>query len=71
MNFEGKHVIIDAFECDRDFLNDKAYLEPLLIQVAKDTGMKVLHSYFHPFYPQGVTGMMVLATSHISIHTWP
>jgi spermidine synthase len=71
LNLEGKHVIIDAFECDREFLNNKAYLEPLLLQVAKDTGMKVLHIYFHPFHPKGVTGMMVLATSHISIHTWP
>ena len=71
MNLEGKHIIIDAFECDIVFLNNKIHLELLLIQVAKDLGMQVLFTYFYPFHPQGVTGVMVLATSHISIHTWP
>jgi len=52
-------------------LNDKVFLEPLLIQMAKSAGMKVLFTYFYPFYPQGLTGMLVLESSHISIHTWP
>ncbi|MED0661721.1 hypothetical protein CYL15_01875 [Geobacillus thermodenitrificans] len=33
--------------------------------------MNMLYSYFHPFHPQDVTDMIVLATSHLSIHTWP
>jgi S-adenosylmethionine/arginine decarboxylase-like enzyme len=33
--------------------------------------MNMLYSYFHPFHPQGVTDMIVLTTSHLSIHTWP
>jgi spermidine synthase len=71
LNTDGKHVIIDAFQCNRDFLNNKSYLESLMIQVAKYLEIKVLSSYFYPFQPQGVTGMLALASSHMSIHTWP
>ncbi|MEK5443676.1 adenosylmethionine decarboxylase [Fredinandcohnia sp. FSL W7-1320] len=68
---EGKHIIIDAFECDAVYLNDITYLEKLCNETALNTDMEVLYTYFHQFQPQGVTGMLVLSTSHISIHTWP
>jgi spermidine synthase len=71
LNSDGKHVIIDAFDCNRKLLNDQSFLESILIQAAKNLEMKVLSFYFHPFQPQGVTGMIALASSHISIHTWP
>ncbi|WP_235183467.1 adenosylmethionine decarboxylase [Geobacillus genomosp. 3] len=67
----GKHLILDAFECDSTLLNNQDYLEQLLTMAAQNAGMEVVYSYFHPFHPQGVTGMIVLATSHLSIHTWP
>ncbi|WP_223812070.1 adenosylmethionine decarboxylase [Geobacillus sp. 46C-IIa] len=68
---EGKHLILDAFACDPSLLNNPAYLEQLLRAAAQNAGMNILYSYFHPFHPQGVTGMIVLTTSHMSIHTWP
>lgn len=36
-----------------------------------DAGMEVLSSHFYQFQPQGVTGILLLSTSHMSIHTWP
>jgi S-adenosylmethionine decarboxylase proenzyme len=71
LNVEGKHIIIDAFECDSSLLNNMTYLEQLLTKAAQDAGMEILYAYFYQFHPQGVTGMLVLSTSHISIHTWP
>ncbi|WP_043904813.1 adenosylmethionine decarboxylase [Parageobacillus genomosp. 1] len=71
MNVEGKHIIIDAFECDSSLLNNRTYLEQLLTKAAQNAGMEVLYSYFYQFIPQGITGMLILSTSHISIHTWP
>jgi S-adenosylmethionine decarboxylase len=65
------HIIIDAFECDSSFLNNITYLEKLCKKAALDADMEVLNSYFHQFQPQGVTGLLVLSTSHLSIHTWP
>ena len=71
MTIEGQHLIIDAFECDPTYLNNMDHLEGLCKKVAQNTNMEVLYTYFYQFEPQGVTGMLVLATSHISIHTWP
>ena len=71
MTIEGKHIIIDGFECDSLHLNNIAFLESLCKKAALDAGMEILYSYFHQFQPQGVTGVLVLSTSHLSIHTWP
>lgn len=68
---EGKHIIIDAFECDSIHLNDIKFLEDMCKKAALDANMEILYSYFHQFEPQGVTGVLVLSTSHLSIHTWP
>lgn len=71
MTYEGQHLIIDAFECNSTYLNDMDYLKKLCKEAALNTNMEVLYTYFYQFEPQGVTGMLVLSTSHISIHTWP
>lgn len=68
---EGKHIIIDAFECASAHLNDIKFLEEMCKKAALDADMEILYSYFHQFEPQGVTGVLVLSTSHLSIHTWP
>ncbi|MBY0146705.1 adenosylmethionine decarboxylase [Neobacillus niacini] len=71
MTKEGKHIIIDAFECESAHLNDINFLEEMCKKAALDANMEILYSYFHQFEPQGVTGVLVLSTSHLSIHTWP
>lgn len=71
LTMQGKHIIIDGFECDSSHLNNIAYLEKACKKAALDAGMEILYSYFHKFEPQGVTGVLVLSTSHLSIHTWP
>lgn len=71
MNTEGKHIIIDGFGCDSSQLNNITFLEQLCNQAALNAGMEVLSSHFYQFQPQGVTGILLLSTSHMSIHTWP
>ena len=71
MKIEGKHIIIDGFECDSSHLNNIKYIENLCKKAALDAGMVVLSSQFYQFQPQGVTGLLLLSTSHMSIHTWP
>jgi spermidine synthase len=68
---KGFHLIVDAFLCDESLLNSAERLETALVQLAEDLKMEVLHTHFHSFQPQGVTGVLVLSTSHMSIHTWP
>ena len=65
----GKHVIAEFSGCRN--LNDKAFIQRALEDAARACGATVVNSMFHTFSPQGVTGVVLLAESHISIHTWP
>ncbi|MBN2910891.1 adenosylmethionine decarboxylase [Polycladomyces sp. WAk] len=67
----GHHLIIDAFDCDAAILNDVDHIKNLLIDLVQSLGMVMISSHFHQFEPEGLTGILLLSTSHISIHTWP
>ncbi|WP_163100659.1 adenosylmethionine decarboxylase [Peribacillus alkalitolerans] len=71
MDTKGQHSIIDAFECNPEILNDAPKLKELMTQAVTDLEMEILSTFFHSFSPEGVAGVLVLSTSHISIHTWP
>lgn len=67
----SKHLIIDLFGCDKSILDDIKFIEGVLTEAAIIAKTTILHTYFHKFAPQGVSGVVVIAESHISIHTWP
>ncbi len=67
----GKHLLLELKDCNRDILNDLSFLRNALVAAANECGATVLGESFHPFSPQGVSGVVVIAESHISIHTWP
>lgn len=68
----GIHLLADLSGIAPERLRDGAALEGLLRAAATTAGAQVLHSHFHSFGAgQGVTGVVLLAESHISIHTWP
>ncbi len=68
----GVHVLADLSGIDAEKLSNCASLEQLLRAAADAAYAHVLHSHFHGFGDgQGVTGVVLLAESHISIHTWP
>lgn len=71
MDLKGQHLIIDAYECQPDILNDAGRLKEVLTKAIDDIGMEILSVHFHSFSPQGVTGVIGISTSHFSIHTWP
>src|SRR5947208_765663 len=66
----NRHVLYDVWVEDRTLLATVEPLQDLLCWAAKSGGATVLHSHFHQFDPHGVTGFILLAESHISIHTW-
>ena len=70
MTFAGTHLLVDLWGAGR--LDDPAHIDAALREAAIVAGATILHSHFHHFTPNGgVSGVVVLAESHISIHTWP
>jgi spermidine synthase/S-adenosylmethionine decarboxylase proenzyme len=67
----GSHVLADVSGSTSTLLDDGVGLEDLLVRSAEAVGATVLSRHHHAFEPQGVTAVIVLAESHVSIHTWP
>jgi len=67
----GRHCILELFQCDHTKLNDEAFIRTTITASAKIAGATLINLVTHSFKPQGVTGLALLAESHISIHTWP
>ena len=66
----NRHVLYDAWVDDRSVLATVEPMKDLLCEAAEAGGATVIHEYFHQFSPHGVTGFLLLAESHISVHTW-
>ena len=71
MNALGKHLLLELKGCDKEVLNDIGFLKGVLLAAAGEAGATVLGESFHQFKPQGVSGVVIIAESHICIHTWP
>ena len=68
----GTHGLLDLYDCDAALLSDAAFVESALRDAALQSGATILAGHFHHFGAgMGVTGVLLLAESHISIHTWP
>ena len=67
----GLHYIAEFWECPKDVLDDKTRLQTLSLAAAESARVTVISSQFHQFSPHGVTGILLLSESHLSIHTWP
>ena len=65
----GAHLIVDLYGAKH--LDDIDHIENALRRAVAAAGATLLHMHLHHFQPNGVSGVAVLAESHISIHTWP
>ena len=66
-----KHILFELRECPSELLDDSEFIVMALQGAASRAKSKLIDVNFHKFEPQGVTGLALLADSHISIHTWP
>jgi S-adenosylmethionine decarboxylase len=69
VRFAGLHLIIDLYGAER--LDDIAFVEETLRRCIQAANATLIHMHLHHFEPNGVSGVAVLAESHISVHTWP
>jgi S-adenosylmethionine decarboxylase len=71
LNALGRHLLVELHDCDKEALNDLGLIRDVMVKAAIDCGAVVLGESFHRFSPQGVSGVVIIAESHLSIHTWP
>jgi S-adenosylmethionine decarboxylase len=67
----GRHVLAEYFDCDKELLNDPKRLEEFMQEAATKANATVISSSFRTFEPFGVSGVIIVAESHLAIHTWP
>jgi len=67
----GTQLAVELFDCDENILNDYRLLEQSLVEAATNAGATVVDSVFHQFNPYGISGAVIIAESHVAIHTWP
>lgn len=69
ITYAGKHLLIDLYDCAVHGTLEE--IENVMKASCINTGATILYSYLHPFNTGGVSGAVILAESHESIHTWP
>jgi S-adenosylmethionine decarboxylase len=67
----GSQVVLDLYECESEQLDDIDWVRQTLLGAARAAGATVVETVFHKFAPWGISGVVVIAESHLAIHIWP
>lgn len=71
MDALGHHLLIELYGCDAEILNDCEKIKEVMTTAALLANAHIVGSTFHRFNPHGISGVVIIAESHFSIHTWP
>ena len=63
--------MLEVYDCPSESLDDPDEIRQLLLDAALGAGARVIDTMFHRFAPQGVSGVVMIGESHLTIHTWP
>jgi len=67
----GQHLLVDLFECDANAISSLQVVKTSMLEAARRASATIVNTVFHEFNPFGVSGIVVIAESHLAIHTWP
>jgi len=67
----GTHLLVELRDCNPAILKNLEEVRDALVSAAKEAKATIVDISFHEFNPFGISGMVVIAESHLSIHTWP
>ena len=67
----GDHYLVVLHDCDPEFIAIAKTTEEALLSAATRCGSTIIEHHFHQFSPHGVSGVILIAESHFSVHTWP
>ena len=70
MSPQGVHFIVEVSGCG-EAISDVSRLQDILVEAAKRANTQVWSVSFNRFPPNGVSGVVVISESHLSVHTWP
>ena len=67
----GRQLLVELYNCDNERINDIKAVEQAMLEATRRSGATIINSDFHEFSPYGISGVIVIAESHVTIHTWP
>ena len=67
----GRHLLLELLDCDPEALNSLDIVKTSMVEAAKRAQATIIDVVFHEFNPFGISGVVVIAESHLAIHTWP
>ncbi len=67
----GVCIFLDLEGCNREILEDGKRIEDIMLEAARIAKATIIGRIFHNFNPHGTSGVVVIAESHLAIHTWP
>jgi len=67
----GRQILVEYYDCDTDIINDVEAVESIMLAGTKASRASIISHNFHKFSPHGVSGTIVIAESHVAVHTWP
>lgn len=67
----GKQIIVELYDCKSDLLSNPDAINEIMCAAAEAMKATIVTSTFHHFSPLGVSGVVVIMESHLTIHTWP
>lgn len=71
MDTMGRHVIAELWECNIEKLNNMGLIERIFVDAALKAGAEIREVAFHKFAPHGVSGVVIISESHLTIHSFP
>ena len=71
MKILGRHIIAELYGVDKDLISKEEQVREIMDKVVKEAGIETVGGLYKQFNPHGVTGIVLISESHISIHTWP
>lgn len=67
----AQHTLLEFYDCDASLLKRAREVKTLLCDAVREGGGTIVKAVFHNFSPYGVSGVVVITESHVTIHTWP
>ncbi len=71
MKILGRHLLVELYDCDTKVISDVRTIENIMVGAAHAAKATIVDVVFHNFNPNGISGVIVIAESHLTIHSWP